>query len=432
MTLSWFSIFRLGLVQMALGSIVVLTTSTLNRLMVVEGALPAVIPGLLVSFHYGIQITRPAWGFFSDTGNNRTKWILIGINVLGLGGILATLGVITIEVNFLLGILISVLAYGLIGLGVGCSGTSLLAFLAIATKPDRRAAAASVTWLMMIFGIAATAGIVGILIEPYSETRLITIVSAVCIFASILTFIAIFGVEKSHSQYIERKERREQPLLVGLREIWVEPKARMFTLFVAVSMTAYFMQELILEPYAGLVFNLSPGETTSLSGVQNMGIFFGMLAVGIGVSGFKIGSLKMWVCFGCLGSAVSLVAISLFAYNSFGISFGVPVFILGFCNGAFAVGAIGSMMQLAGHGKLNREGTRMGLWGASQAIAAGFGGLLGTVLVDIFRALSFETALAFGIVFFFEASLFIVAAIMGLRIIDSKTNNFNFKSVGAV
>ena len=36
MSLSWSQIFRLGLVQMALGSIVVLTTSTLNRLMVVE------------------------------------------------------------------------------------------------------------------------------------------------------------------------------------------------------------------------------------------------------------------------------------------------------------------------------------------------------------------------------------------------------------
>lgn len=35
MTLSWTQIMRLGLVQMALGAIVVLTTSTLNRLMVV-------------------------------------------------------------------------------------------------------------------------------------------------------------------------------------------------------------------------------------------------------------------------------------------------------------------------------------------------------------------------------------------------------------
>ena len=42
----WLSIARLGLVQMALGAIVVLTTSTLNRVMVVELALPGLgLPG---------------------------------------------------------------------------------------------------------------------------------------------------------------------------------------------------------------------------------------------------------------------------------------------------------------------------------------------------------------------------------------------------
>jgi len=61
MTLSWVQIFRMGLVQMALGAIVVLTTSTLNRLMVVELALPAVLPGLLVGLHYGID-HAPAMG----------------------------------------------------------------------------------------------------------------------------------------------------------------------------------------------------------------------------------------------------------------------------------------------------------------------------------------------------------------------------------
>ena len=66
--LSWFSIVRLGLVQMCLGAIVVLTTSTLNRLMVVELALPALLPGLLVALHYGMQITRPNWGFRSRHG----------------------------------------------------------------------------------------------------------------------------------------------------------------------------------------------------------------------------------------------------------------------------------------------------------------------------------------------------------------------------
>ncbi len=43
--LGWLSIARLGLVQAALGAIVVLTTSTLNRVMIVELGLAAVIPG---------------------------------------------------------------------------------------------------------------------------------------------------------------------------------------------------------------------------------------------------------------------------------------------------------------------------------------------------------------------------------------------------
>lgn len=59
----------------------------------------------------------------------------------------------------------------------------------------------------------------------------------------------------------------------------------------------------------------------------------------------------------------------------------------------------------------------MGLWGASQAMAAGFGGLAGAALVDIGRLLA-EDAAAFGAVFVLEAGLFVVAAAMALKTID--------------
>ena len=61
-TLGWLGIVRLGLVQTALGAIVVLTTSTLNRVMVVELALPATLPGALVAMHYAVQVLRPRLG----------------------------------------------------------------------------------------------------------------------------------------------------------------------------------------------------------------------------------------------------------------------------------------------------------------------------------------------------------------------------------
>ena len=97
MTLSWFGIVRLGIVQMALGSIIAIASSTFNRVMVVELSLLQVIPGLLLALHYFIQITRPNWGFLSDRGGNRVFWIIIGISILGIGSVLACFGTIQPE-----------------------------------------------------------------------------------------------------------------------------------------------------------------------------------------------------------------------------------------------------------------------------------------------------------------------------------------------
>ena len=417
MTLTWRQIARLGLVQMALGAIVVLTTSTLNRLMVVEFALPAILPGALVGLHYGIQMSRPKWGFTSDTGGNRTRWIIGGMAVLAVGGLLAALGVTLFKMHYMGALLLSVLAYVLIGIGVGASGTSLLALLATATAPARRAAAATITWLMMIFGIAMTAGVAGSFLDPYSPLRLLTVVSAVVVGALVLTVLAVWGIER---KVVAHREPNPAPFIEGLREIWAERKARNFTLFVFLSMNAYFMQELILEPFAGLVFDFTPGESTRLSGAQNGGVFAGMLTVGIAATGLKIGALRNWVIGGCIGSAAALVVIAMAGVGSLAIPLFPLVISLGFFNGMFAVAAIGSMMALASDGRGKREGTRMGLWGAAQAIAAGFGGLLGAAAVDVMR-MSMADGPAFGVVFLCEAGLFLAAAFMALHVMKNES-----------
>lgn len=414
MTLSWLQIVRLGIVQMALGSIVVLTTSTLNRLMVVELSLPAVLPGLLVALHYGIQMTRPKWGFASDAGGHRTQWIIGGMVALAAGAMLAAVGVLVLATSFAIGMALSIVAYALIGLGVGASGTSLLALLATTTAPMRRAAAATITWLMMIFGIAVTAGVVGTLLDPYTPALLLKIVGVVVTGAVVITVLAVWGIERRLAIV---RTPDATPFWDGMRDVWSEPKARNFTLFVFLSMTAYFMQELILEPYAGLVFAFTPGESTSLSGAQNGGVFIGMLTVGIIATGFKRGSLRNWVMAGCMGSAAALAVITLLGPIGPGAPLMPAVVALGFFNGMFAVAAIGSMMALAGEGHTQREGTRMGLWGAAQAVAAGFGGLTGAAMVDLLR-LATTDAQAFGFVFIFEGALFIAATLMAAKIMD--------------
>ena len=417
MTLSWFSIVRLGLVQMALGAVVVLTTSTLNRLMVVELALPAILPGILVGLHYGVQLSRPKWGFVSDMAGRRTRWIIYGVGILALGALLAAIGVLTFPVSFWGGLAISLLGYTMIGVGVGAGGTSMLALLASATAPRRRAAAATITWLMMIFGIAFTAIMTGQALDPYSPERLMIVVTTVVAIAFFVTCAAVWRIERGLA--MREAEAAPPPFWDSLKEVWADDRARRFTIFVFLSMTAYFMQELILEPYAGLVFAFTPGESTSLSGAQNGGVFVGMALVGIAATGLKFGSLRTWVVLGCIGSAGSLGVIAAMGEMGAGAPLGPAVVALGFFNGVFAVAAIGSMMALAGEGRDRREGTRMGLWGAAQAVAAGFGGLFGAAAVDVLRVVLTTDAAAFGAVFVFEGALFLAAALMAARVIDA-------------
>ena len=81
----------------------------------------------------------------------------------------------------------------------------------------------------------------------------------------------------------------------------------------------------------------------------------------------------------------------------------------------FAVAAIGSMFNMANDGT-SREGVRMGLWGAAQAIAFALGGLTGTLAVDAARIALGSPVPAYTIVFMGEAAMFIVAAILAAAV----------------
>lgn len=406
--LGWIGIVRLGLVQASIGAIVMLATSLLNRVMVVEYAMLAAIPAGLVAWHYAVQLSRPVWGHGSDGGARRTPWIIGGMAVLAGGAMLAAFSTVS-------GIIaLAVLAFTMIGVGVGAAGTSLLAILATQVAPARRPAAAALTWILMIVGIIAASAIASQLLSPFGPARLLAVCGGVSGFALLLACIAVWGVEKTMlvGQAVDR-----MPLRPALLAIWNDGEARAFTIFVFTSMLAYSMQDMILEPFAGLMFSMTPAQSTGLSSIQHMGVLAGMILVGAGAGAFggrTAGGLKRWTVAGCIGSAVALAALAMAARVGPGWPLSANVAALGFANGVFAVSAIGAMMALAGAGARDgdgrREGLRMGVWGASQAIAFGLGGLTGAVGVDLFRKIAPTTGDAFAWVFMIEAGLFLVAA----------------------
>ena len=409
--LSWFAIARLGLVNAALGAVVALVTFTLNRVMAVELALPAIVPGALVAVHYAVQLLRPGVGFGSDSSRRRTPWIIGGLAVLCAGGLLAAVSVDVMAADRLPGIALATLAYALVGAGAASVGTASLALMAVQVAPARRPAAATLFWLLMIFGAVFASAFAAHALHPFSLAVLMRLSAGVTGIAFVVGAIAITGVEQNG--HAGRAVASATNFRAALAETWREPEAFRFAIFVFVAMLAYSAQELILEPFAGAALGLPPDKTAALTGLHQSGVLAGMLLVAVGGSLAGAGRaqvMRWWAVGGCAASAVCLLGLAAAGLAGSAWPLKANLFVLGVSNGAFAVSAIGAMLALAGRGRGSREGVRMGIWGAAQAVAMGLGGLLSTGASDAARLLLGAPGPAYALVFCLQALLFIAAA----------------------
>ena len=404
--LGWGGILRLCLVNMALGGLAALPVNLFNRLMTVELALPALLPGLLVALHYAVQLSRPVWGHRSDRGGARAPFILGGLALLGAAITLAAWGVGLAERSLPMALLVWTVAYVAIGIGVAAAGTSFLALLAAAAPGHRRGAAATFAWLFLILGAILGSVGTGAALEPYSPARLVTVVAAVAAIAVVLAAIGVLGAERKVA--VIPPPEGEGALGPALRAAWADRRTRAFTGFVFLSILAYYLSELVFEPFAGHVHGLSPEESTTLSGGKDGAALLGMIAAGA-LSTFGLLGLRGWAILGCGVSAAGLLALGA------GTAILPATVILGLGNGMFVVGAVGSMMRLAAEAE-GRTGVRMGVFGAAQAIAAGLAGLVATATLDLFR-LILDDAAAYGLLFAVEAALFVAAAAVAAQVL---------------
>jgi len=404
------SVLRLGVVQACLGALIVLITATMNRVMVVELALPAIVPGALVALHYAVQMwLRPRMGHFADQHGRLTRWIVLGMAMLAVGvtGIAMTLPVLRTAPA--IGYPLIITAFLLVGLGVSTAGTLLLTLLSLRVPAVRHARAAATVWLCMIAGFILCTVVASKLLTPFSFDTLVRctmIIGTACV---ALTTLALVGLDAPRAA-LAPERKAGLPFPEALRLVWSDPVARRFACFVGLSMLAYSTQDLILEPFAGAVFGLTPGESTAISGVHQGGSLLGMLLTAM--LSTRFGTLAGWARFGCLGSAVALISIASSPLVGSLLMLKASLFGLGVANGVFAIGAIGSMMSLSSAGDPSQTGVRMGVFGASQAIAMAAGGMLGAGASDLMRAALRSDQLGYGSVFVMEAALFVGAAIL--------------------
>jgi MFS transporter, BCD family, chlorophyll transporter len=422
-SLSWLSIARLALVQVAIGSVMVVMTSTLNRVMVVELGLAAAVPGALVALHFAVQLLRPRMGFRSDIQGRRITWIVGGMVLVAVSGVAAAAATALMSTRPVGGLALALLAFFGLGAGISASSTPLLAFLAERVEEHRMAAAAAIFWILMIAGMIVTAGVAGILLDPFSYSRMVAVTGGVCGAALLLTLVAVWGrrdgVVVNSLRGIGAAPGSRVPFREAFAAIWADPRSRRFALFIFVSMLAYSAQEIILEPFAGSIFGMTPGESTRVAGLQHGGALLGMLVGAVGAAHFS--TLQRWSAAGCVGSAVALLALAMTPMSGSVEGMKASVFALGVANGVFAVAAIGAMMGLTVKGTAGGAGLRMGFWGAAQAMAYGAGGFLGAALSDVARVFLGSPAAGYVLVFLLEAVLFVAAAWLVLTTASART-----------
>lgn len=416
--LSWPQIARLGLVQAAIGAVVVLLTTTVNRVIVVELGLPASIPGLLVALHFAVQlILRPRLGHASDQHGRRSTWILGGLAVCAVSGVGVTLALPVMQTDRWTGVALASLASVVLGAGVSAAGTPLLALMSERAAPARRAGAAAITWILMIVGIIMTAALSGALLDPFSFTRLSAIAGGIGVGGLLLAIIATRGIEQAPRIAAPRDDMGAPShtgrFMDALCAVLGEPASRLFAGFVLLAMFAYSAQDLILEPFAGVAFGMSPGESTSLSGAHHGGVLVGMIATALLAA--RRGQLRHWAAAGCLGSAVAYVALVGAPALGDVRLFRAIVVVLGVANGVFAIGAIGSMMALTGDRADGRAGLRLGVFGAAQALAYAVGTMSGAAGVDVARAVLDSPVRGYLAVFLVQAVLFGASALLALQ-----------------
>jgi BCD family chlorophyll transporter-like MFS transporter len=402
------SVLRLGVVQACLGGLIVLITATMNRVMVVELALPAMVPGALVALHYGVQLwLRPRMGHFADQHGRLTRWIVLGMAMLAAGVVAIAALLPMLRSMPALGYPLILVAFVVVGLGVSTAGTLLLTLLSLRVPAARHARAAATVWLCMIAGFILCTVVASKLLTPFSFETLVRCTVILGTAAVALTTLALIGLDAPQVTS-PRETAASTPFKTALAVVWADPIARRFAFFVGLSMLAYSTQDLILEPFAGAVFGLTPGESTAISGVHQAGSLLGMLLTA--ALSTRVGTLAGWARGGCIASAIALIAIAFTPALGNLVLLKASLLALGLGNGVFAIGAIGAMMSLSSAADKSQTGVRMGVFGASQAIAMALGGMLGAGASDVMRAVLDSDRLGYGSVFLMEAGLFVGAA----------------------
>ncbi|MEC4813929.1 MAG: BCD family MFS transporter [Scytonema sp. PMC 1069.18] len=423
------TMLRLGLFQMALGIMSVLTLGVLNRVMIDELKVPALIAAGTIAMHQFVSPARVWFGQMSDAkplfGYHRTGYVWMGALLFVLTAFLAVqviwqlgsslqAGSWTIQTYAWVALLS--LVFALYGLALSASSTPFTALLVDVSDDDNRSKLVGTVWSMLMVGIIIGAIVSSGLLKQIALdapleilknqiNRLFLIVPAV---AFGLCLIGTIGVEKKYSRYAMRSTvtDREDKITLGkaLQVLTASRQTAIFFTFLLLLTLSLFMQDAVLEPYGGEVFKMTIAETTMLNAFFGTGTLLGLILTGFAIAPrlgkkntTKLGCIAVAICFGLIILAGTTENPKLLQWT---------LILFGFASGVTTTGGLSLMLDLTA---AETAGTFIGAWGLAQAMARALATVSGGAMLNLGKTLLSTPILSYGLVFATQAVGILVA-----------------------
>jgi MFS transporter, BCD family, chlorophyll transporter len=386
---------RLALFQVSVGMALVLLVGTLNRVMIVELGVPAVLVAVMIALPVLYAPLRALIGFRSDTHRSALGWRRVPF--IWMGTLLQFGGFAVMPFALLvlsgggnagawpvwIGQLGAGFTFLLVGAGLHTTQTAGLALATDLAPPESHPRVVGFMYVMLLLGTIFSAFVFGAFLHDFSPGRLVQVLQAAALATMVLNSVALW-----------KQETRRPPrgaAVAALRPrfgdawgLYIEGDGtRRRLLAIALGTLAFTMQDVLLEPYGAQVLGLGVGATTWLTAT---------LAAG-GLAGFSLASAVLSRGVDPARLAWAGAGLGIPAFAAVLLAAGTPSMAL-FVAG---VAAIGFGAGLFGHGTLTltmnrapkeQAGLALGAWGAAQATAAGAGVALGGIGRDLVQALA--------------------------------------------
>ena len=416
-------LLRLSLFQITVGMALVLLVGTLNRVMIVELAVPATLVSGMLAIPLLFAPFRTLIGFKSDTHKSALGWRRApyiwkgtlyqfgGFAIMPFALLVLSGYAEAVDAPQWIGLSAAALSFLLVGIGVHMVQTVGLALATDLVKEEDHPKVVGLMYVMLLVGMVISALIYGALLTNYTPGRLIQVIQASAVVTVALNLAALW---KQESRNRERAIAMETERPESFRSAWAEliarPGAVQLMVLIGLGTFGFGMADVLLEPYGGQALGFSVAQTTLLTAILATGTL-----IGFAIASKTLSSGQPPERLAALGAGLGVPGFLAIILSSFAI--GAPLFVAGTL-------AIGMGAGLFGHATLTatirnapdgRVGLSLGAWGAVQATCAGLGVLLAGLIRDALVASSALTGLRlqtpYNLVFTIEM-IFLAAALV--------------------